>query len=309
MADDDMRYWITTHWPRKRDESTNQPQNGIWVKDENRTVIDRVAPGDLVFLYETKSGPDVLRNNADGSKRRISRHPGAEGIVVLAEVTERAYEPENSSAEEYADGTELWWRYYAPTRSVNSAGSISRVELNSVLGYSTNNVLHGFGEQNSGLKEISEDVYEQLRTRFLLSSEKNEKELVARAPGHRFGPGGEGPEHLALKERIADDPAAVLGEPGLQFWKKEWPFPTGDKIDLVLKDRLGRLVAVEVEVCCSASELAGPLQCMKYRAMLSYFFKRPLEEIRCILVAHTIHAAVCERCGNHEIEVKTVAKL
>jgi hypothetical protein len=110
-----MSYWITTHWPRKRDESTNQPQNGIWVKDENRTVIDRVAPEDLVFIYETRSGPDILRNNADGSKRRISRHPGAEGIAVLSEVTERAYEPENSSPEEYADGTKLWWRYYAPT--------------------------------------------------------------------------------------------------------------------------------------------------------------------------------------------------
>jgi len=303
-----MRYWITTHWPRRRDQSTNQPQNGIWVKNENRTVIDRVAPGDLVFLYETKSGRDILRNNADGSTTKVSRHPGAEGIVALAEVTQRAFEPENSRPEEYANGTKLWWRYYAPTQSVDSSGFISRTELNSVLGYAADNVLRGFGEQNSGLKEISEDVYEQLRSCFLLSSEKSEKERIALAPAHRFGSGGEGTEHLALKQRIAQDPAGVLGELGLRFWDIEWVLPTGDKIDVVLKDRLGRFVAVEVEVCCSASELAGPLQCMKYRAMLSYFFQRPLEEIRCILVAHSEHAAVCERCGNHEIEVKIVSK-
>jgi hypothetical protein len=192
MADDDMRYWITTHWPCRRDQSTNQPQNGIWVKNENRTVIDRVAPGDLVFLYETKSGRDILRNNADGSTTQISRHPGAEGIVALAEVTRRAFEPENSRPEECANGTKLWWRYYAPTQSVDSSGFISRTELNSVLGYAPANVLRGFGEQNSGLKEISKDVYEQLRSRFLLSSKKTKKNASPGLPPIDSGPAAKG---------------------------------------------------------------------------------------------------------------------
>jgi hypothetical protein len=45
---------------------------------------------------------------------------------------------------------------------------------------------------------------------------------------------------------------------------------------------------------------------MKYRAMLSYFFNRPLEEVRCILVAHSIHADVCGRCAVHSIDTKRV---
>lgn len=39
----------------------------------------------------------------------------------------------------------------------------------------------------------------------------------------------------------------------------ERPLPTGDKIDVVRKDRFGRFVVVEVD--CGPSETAGPLQC------------------------------------------------
>jgi len=63
-----------------------------------------------------------------------------------------------------------------------------------------------------------------------------------------------------------------------------------------------------VEVDCYADELAGPLQCMKYRAMISYFFDRPLEETRCILAAHSIHTNVVNRCAHHSIEVKYVPR-
>lgn len=179
---------------------------------------------------------------------------------------------------------------------------------NAILGYSGNNVFRGFGEEHSGLKEISEEVFDRLLNRFLISTEADERERMARAPHPKIGPGGERAEHLALKRRIAADPSAFLGEPGLRLWKMEWLLPTCDKIDLVLKDRFDRFVAVEVEVRCEAQELAGPLQCMKYRAMLSYFFNRPLEEVRCMLVAHAIHPDVCHRCEAHSIVTKTVPK-
>lgn len=86
------------------------------------------------------------------------------------------------------------------------------------------------------------------------------------------------------------------------------PFETGDRVDLVLKDDLGRIVAVEIEVDCDVSETAGPLQCMKYRAMLSYKYNRSLEEIRTMPVAHSIHGDLAERCANHGIEHRIVSK-
>jgi hypothetical protein len=89
----------------------------------------------------------------------------------------------------------------------------------------------------------------------------------------------------------------------------EWEFETGDRADVVLKDRFDRFVAVEVEVDCDASERIGPLQCMKYRAMLSYYFDRPLEEVRCILAAHSIHSGVAQRCAQHAIQTSAVPRV
>ena len=54
--------------------------------------------------------------------------------------------------------------------------------------------------------------------------------------------------------------------------------------------------------------VAGPLQCMKYRAMLSYFFDRPIEEIRSFLVAHSIHPDVRERCMKYKIDARAVTR-
>jgi hypothetical protein len=303
-----MAYWVTTHWPRQEDQSVDVPRYGVWVQENKRHLIDRVRPGDLVFIYETQSGRTIVRTYADGTTTRIPRRRGSEGIVALVGVSEPAYQPEDSEPEQYTDGSKAWWRYCAPTRSINSAGFIPRSEVNALFGYSENNVFRGFGDEHSGLKEIQEELFGRLLDRFSISTENNEKEHIARAPNPRFGPGGEGPEHLALKHRIADDPAGVLGEAGLRLWAMEWPLPTSDRIDLVLKDRFDRFVAVEAEVDCEASELAGPLQCMKYRAMLSYFFDRPLEEIRSVLVAHSIHAKVCSRCEEHSIVTRTVER-
>jgi hypothetical protein len=301
-----MNFWITTQWPPRKDQSIEKPHYGVWVQHDKRHLIDRVSPGDLVFIYESQSGPTQVRANADGSTQRIPCHRGRAGIVGLVEVTQRAHQPEDSQRERYSDGSSLWWRYCTPTRSINSAGFIPRPEVNSLLGYSDSYVFHGFGEEHSGLKQIEVDLFNRILAAFIASAQRDEKSRISDAPFTRFGGGGEGPEHMALKRRIARDPAGVLGEVGLRLWEEEWPLPTGDRIDLVLKDAFDRFVAVEVEVCCEASELAGPLQCMKYRAMLSYFFGRPIEEVRCILVAHSIHGNVNNRCAIHKIDTKTV---
>lgn len=299
-----MAFWMTTHWPRREDRSLEEPRYGVWVQNKKKKLIDRVSPGDLVFIYETKSGPAIKQTYVDGSVKSVRRHPGGEGIVALVEVTEVASQPEDSQPEEYADGSKLWWRYCAPTRSINSGGFIPREEVSGLLGYDNSYNFHGFGEKHSGLKEITADLFDQILDRFSASTCAIERKRIEHLPPPKFG--GEGPEHKALKLRIANDPAGVLGETGLTLWKTEWPLPTGDRIDLVLKDALGRFVAVEVEVNCERSEIAGPLQCMKYRAMLSYLFNRPLEEFRCILVAHSIHADVCGRCATHTIGTKVV---
>jgi RecB family endonuclease NucS len=182
------------------------------------------------------------------------------------------------------------------------------VEVATLLGFSERYVFRGFGDEHSGLKLITEETFNRIRDAFFTSSRENDRNRVAHANAGRCGAGGEGPEHLALKRKIAEEPANVLNEPGLRLWNEEWLLPTMDRVDLVLRDSLDRFVPVEVEVDCDATELPGALQCMKYRAMLSYFFERPIEEVRCILAAHSIHGDVQRRCARHSIEVKAVER-
>jgi hypothetical protein len=140
------------------------------------------------------------------------------------------------------------------------------------------------------------------------SSRQGVSDRLARPLQRAFGPGGEGPDHLALKERIAADPAGVLGEPGLRLVAMEMRFPTADRIDVVLEDCYGRLVAVEIEVNCDADEIIGPLQCMKYRSLLAYGFDRDPLEVRMILAAHHVHPSVREKCIRYEIKVAEVGR-
>jgi hypothetical protein len=297
-----MGYWLTTHWPPRVDQPADRPHGGVWVQDGKRHVIDPMAPDDLVFIYQSQSGQTEIRTYLDGSTKKIPCRHGREGVVALVRVTERAYQPEDSQPATYTNGRQVWWRYYAPTESVNSAGFIPRRQAAVLLGYAQSYVFRGFGEEHSGLKQISADTFERLRAAFIAFAESDEQQRITRASQADFGPGGEGPEHLALKHRIAADPAGTLGEAGLRLWNVEWGLPTSDCIDVVLKDSYDRFVSVEVEVDCGATEIVGPLQCMKYRSMLSYFFDRPFEEVRTILAAHSIHPGVRQRCGLHGIQ-------
>lgn len=303
-----MKYWLTTHWPRVRGEPASKPYFGVWVQEDKWHIIERVAPGDLVLVYEAESGPTIVRR-AEGGESKLRRQVGRGGIVAVLQVTEAASQPPDAQREEYADGTSAWWRYCAPTTSLDSGGFIPRLEVNRLLGYAEAFNFHGFGDSHSGVKLIPRELFENLRRVYRASSEAADEERIATRMGHpTFGGTGEGAEHRTLKERIAADPAGVLGEVGLTFWRMEWLLPTADRVDVVLKDRFGRFVAVEVEVVCGADEVIGPLQCMKYRAMISYVFERPMEEVRSMLVAHAIHRVVVDRCGDYQIETRCVAR-
>ena len=47
-----MNYWLTTHWPRSQDTPNGEPYGEVWVKDGQRDVIQQLALGDMVFIYE-----------------------------------------------------------------------------------------------------------------------------------------------------------------------------------------------------------------------------------------------------------------
>ena len=157
---------------------------------------------------------------------------------------------------------------------------------------------------------IDEDTHRAILARFIEShADEDRKRAEESRRGAWGGPGGEGAVHKALKAMIASDPAGALGEPGLQLVEVEYPFrSTGDRIDVLLRDDTGRLVAVEIEPDCGPEHDAGPLQCMKYRALLAYAFDRHADEVRTVLASRTIAPAIVDRASRYRIECRILGE-
>ncbi len=84
-----------------------------------------------------------------------------------------------------------------------------------------------------------------------------------------FGGGGEGPEHLALKNFICANPQLVGLKVGDLPGEPEYPLPSGDSVDVVFAQKR-RIHAVEVKPAAASLEdvTRGLFQCVKYRAVL-----------------------------------------
>lgn len=84
------------------------------------------------------------------------------------------------------------------------------------------------------------------------------------------GRGGEGPDHLALKTYISENPHVAGLAPGSPNGTVECPTASGDRIDIVFERRSLRL-AVEVKPfhAPEGDVLRGIFQCLKYQAVLT----------------------------------------
>lgn len=84
------------------------------------------------------------------------------------------------------------------------------------------------------------------------------------------GRGGEGPDHLALKTYVSENPHVAGLAPGSPNGTVEWPTASGDRIDIVFERRSLRL-AVEVKPfhAPDGDMLRGVFQCLKYQAVLT----------------------------------------
>lgn len=301
-----MNYWITTHWPPRQGEP-DEVSPGISLPEGRHTAGNDIAPGDLVLIYQSKTGRVLLRKRPDGMVSRVASRLGRGGLVCVARVTGALSIVSDSSPEHYGDGTSLWWRYYAPAEALSRSGFVPRSELAVLLGYKSGNTFHGFGDQHSGLKRISEDQYTNIVERFHYSRPITLPEGSAPGGGG-YGGGGESEIHLNLKRFVAAIPSIALSEAGLQTLKMEYEFSTGDKADIALVDEFNRIIGVEIEPEVRYLNHPGPLQAIKYRRMLEMATDRAPGDSRSILVAHEISGEVRTKSEEYEIECHEIPR-
>lgn len=299
-----MRYWVTTHWPPR--EGDEPSVSGVWLPEGRQAAGDGLAPGGMVIVYQCRSGKSILVVEPNGRRSTIPCKIGRQGVIyygrLLGPLTARL----DVETERYVDGSSIWWRWFAPLQVLSRTGFVGRKDLATLLGYAPTYSFHGFGHLHAGLQEITAEQFQAIVARFHDARPLDLPSLPVPRPGPQGLAGGESPEHRRLKERVAGDPSRMLGEAGLRTIRMEYPFPTGDKADIVLADAHDRIVGVEVETIVAVTNHIGPLQAIKYRFMLEWLTNRERGDSRAILVAHRIDADMRSLCAKYGVECKEV---
>ena len=153
-----MNFWITTHWPPLEGHENVEWRYHIFLPDGREQAGEELRPGDLIFIYESKTG----RPLSNSTRKYIV---GREGIVALVEAKSRVVEHNNVTPEEYADGSVICWKWQARTE-VNRMGFCSRIQVCRALGYNRNYTLRGFGDHRSGLKKLTMEQFDSLNEWF-----------------------------------------------------------------------------------------------------------------------------------------------
>jgi hypothetical protein len=304
-----QKFWVTAQWPDLK--GNNDPHHwNIYLQDGKEDIGKNIEVGDRVMIYESQSGPSKWVRDVNGTPKLIKRKIGKQGIVTVAKVVRPLEKRDSKEAiETYGSGETKDWRWFAETAEPRSSGYISRIDMLRVfqkrkpktkLTYN----LRGFGPRQSGLKQIYADEYEALLEIF-----KNDPKHLAVAPtgreprlGHWTEGGGEGVEHLTLKNSVASNAALVLKEAGVVTHQIEFPFGTCDRADIVLKDQLGKVIGVEIEIAQLDGQWEGTLQAIKYRHMLAVLFNQWFDEARAVLIAYNLADSIKKLCAKYEVQ-------
>jgi hypothetical protein len=299
-------FWVTVHWPHR--VGRTDVHSNVYLQDGKEQAGRDLDKGDQLLTYELGSGPTRMTKTVHGDIIKEPCLDGRQGIVTIATVAGPVEEREIAEAvEEYSDGKEVYWRWLARTCDEASNGFVPKAAVLDVLfPESPKYTFMGFGDLHSGLKRISAEQFNRLRS--LFRSTPAREPIAPDGIPNRVGQwsegGGEGPEHLHLKEYAAANPGLVLNEDSVKTHAIEFPFGTGDRADLVFVDRVGRVIGVEIEVIQTANQLEGLLQSIKYRFMLAVMFNQRFDEARSALVAYEIDDRI--KCLAAQYDVKCV---
>ena len=291
-----MRYWIAAQSPPL--EGSPDPKLDRLPLAAGREVAGReLAAGDLVLVYQSRSGRAVRLREADGTETKVHTAKGRQGIVALVEVTGPiAHHPEIEKTR-YVDGTELRWCFGVPIDAHSVHGHVPLSHVNRVLGFKATYNFGGFAYRSSGLREIEDHQYRALVEAFR-SSAASSPPLKAEVSDEDCA------GRRLLVDYVAADPTLALGEPGLQTLVVARDLPAGDSADVVLEDRAGAVVAVQVDA--EEDWLATIAHASVRRAMLEHETGRRLGESRAIVVAYSVPREMRELCASYGIETCAV---
>jgi hypothetical protein len=289
-----VRYWISAQSPPLEGSPARQLDCLSLAAGREAAGLE-LEPGDLVLVYQSKSGRAVRRRDADGTEEWVQTVVGQQGIAAVAEVEGRVTRDAQIGKTEYVDGTELYWCWRAPVNVFSTDGYVPLLDVNRILGFKPSYNFGGFAYRNSGLRQIEAGQYWSLVEIFRSNakSARPARDLIGSSREER------GARRL-LVDYVAADPTFALREAGLETLAVAHELPAGESADIVLGDRTGAVVAVQVdaEEDCLATVAHASIR----RAMLELEMERGPGQSRVFLVAHSVSQEMREICASYGIE-------
>lgn len=108
---------------------------------------------------------------------------------------------------------------------------------------------------------------------------------------------------------VANDPAMLLKEPDPTLIGVEYEFPTGDRADVLLKDRDGKVIGVEIELHQDLERCEGMYQAIKYRFMGAAHSGRSYADSRAMLVSAYLSPELIDLCKDYEVQPFVIRSL
>ena len=138
-----------------------------------------------------------------------------------------------------------------------------RLDAESIEVYDLNPVLSDELRSRT-YRQLSKKEYEAILSVSTIKQRTQQKKRITQN-SRKYASREKSKEHRLLEQNLRRHPEIL--EQGLRYVDREYRFPTGDRIDLLMKDRRNRFVAVEIEPHVREGDFAGLLQALKYRHM------------------------------------------
>lgn len=301
-----LRFWISAQSPPLEDGPEERFDRLSLAAGREAAGLE-LQEGDLVLVYQSKTGRAVRRRKADGTEERVRTVEGRKGIAAFAKVVGRAVHDPEIETTEYVDGTKLSWSWRVPINALAVDGHVPLSEVNRILGFKPTYNFGGFAYRDSGLREIEAHRYWALVEIFRRNAESPRAESDAVCGSRRLGPEGMDEERWArrlLVEFVAADPTLALREEGLETLGVDRELSAGDSADIVLEDGAGTVVVVQVDA--EEDWLATIAHASLRRAMLELEMGRELGRSRVFVVAYSVSQEMRRICASYGVECFSV---
>jgi len=301
-----LRFWISAQSPPLEDGPEERFDRLSLAAGREAAGLE-LQEGDLVLVYQSKTGRAVRRRKADGTEERVRTVEGRKGIAAFAKVVGRAIHDPGIETTEYVDGTKLCWSWRVPINALAVDGHVPLLEVNRILGFKPTYNFGGFAYRDSGLREIEAHQYWALVEIFRHNAESPPAESDAACSSHRLGPADLDEERWArrlLVEFVAADPTLALREEGFETLGVDRELSAGDNADIVLEDGAGTVVVVQVDA--EGDWLATIAHASLRRAMLELEMGCDFGRSRVFVVAYSVSQEVRRICASYGVECFTV---